>query len=306
MARTITTADERPIFIRSGGDDLFGVLTRPGASNGVGVVLLLGGIYSLSITRNRFSVLLARHFASLGYHVLRLDVHGTGESAGRVEEYELEKPFDADLEAAARWLQAQGIVHLVFVGSCFGARTCLAASEAIEGVRGVALLSMPVLERDKIGPMAALQHSQKGWRHVVRRALRPEVVRRLLNPQARRHYTRIARSKLGASRGENVSSRTSGSVLRQLEKLASNRVPTLMAYGTEDLWDELEMAREGRLGALLSAPTSSIEILHFDDLGLHGFSSLEAQHRSAELLEAWLTRVASPQREPAAPIALER
>ena len=296
MMRTITTHDERPVFIPSDEGDLFGVLTRPpGNSNGIGVIFLLGGIYTLSINRNRLTVRLARRFASLGYHTLRLDVHGTGESAGRVGEYSLEKPFTTDVEAAARWLTAQGVDGVVLVGSCFGARTSLAASESIGSVRALGLLGLPVVRTDRIGTITALEHAQRSWGHVLRRAFRPAVLRRLIKSEVRPHYMKIARLKLTPTAGDarkTMESRTSPTVVRQLEQVSARGLPTLLLYGTEDAWREFSLARQGRLGDVLGAPHSPIELRHVDE-NLHGFGTIGSQDRAAQVLEDWLVRSAS-------------
>src|SRR5439155_658117 len=74
-------------FLPSRGEHIFGVWTRPTtAPNGIAAILLVGGIYGLSIGRNRLSVRLARTLASCGYHVMRLDLHGSGESTGEVRD----------------------------------------------------------------------------------------------------------------------------------------------------------------------------------------------------------------------------
>lgn len=293
MTRTITSADESPVFIRSQDEDLFAILTRPaGKGNGIGLVMLLGGPFTLSFNRNRLSVHLARQFASLGYHVLRFDTHGMGESSGKLDAYDLERPYRDDVEAAARWLQTQGVDRIVLMGSCFGARSCLAAAENISGVSGVALCSMPVLS--VLRQAAAIQHAREGWIHVFKRAFQRDVRRRLLNRKVRGHYARIAKLKIRGARRPAAAKamfRPSPSVLRHLTNLITNRVPTLLAYGSEEFWDEFQWAREGPLGDVLSSPGAPVEIHHDDELSLHGFSTLESQRRATALLEDWLSRI---------------
>src|SRR5207249_8000593 len=104
------------------GEHIFGVWTRPTtAPNGIAAILLVGGIYGLSIGRNRLSVRLARTLASCGYHVMRLDLHGSGESTGEVRDL-LDLTFLDDLEVAARWIEGQAIRETIGIGSCFGGR----------------------------------------------------------------------------------------------------------------------------------------------------------------------------------------
>ena len=65
MNSVIATArHEEPAYLRAGDHDIFAILTRPtGEANGFGIVILAGGIYTLSINRNRLSVELARRLA---------------------------------------------------------------------------------------------------------------------------------------------------------------------------------------------------------------------------------------------------
>src|SRR5688572_5780835 len=101
MSREATTADEILAFIPAEDAQLFGVLTQPTVEpNGLCVIILLGGIFNLSVNRNRLTVRIARRLASQGYHVLRLDQHGVGESSGTVTESRLDKPWVEDVTAA--------------------------------------------------------------------------------------------------------------------------------------------------------------------------------------------------------------
>ena len=82
--------EESPVFFKAANHQLFGILTEPtGDPLGTVVIPLSGGGTPLSTNRNRFSVRLCREVARLGFHALRFDYHGIGESEGQVAPFEL-------------------------------------------------------------------------------------------------------------------------------------------------------------------------------------------------------------------------
>ena len=150
MTKLATTLDETPVFIPAGENHLFGVYTRPTVqAKGVAVILLAGGIFRLSIGRNGYTVRLARALAAAGYHSLRIDVHGVGESTGEVEVYRLDNPLLPDFNASVDWVRQQGINRFILVGSCFGGRMCLAGAAGIDALEAVALFSVPVIDWER-------------------------------------------------------------------------------------------------------------------------------------------------------------
>lgn len=134
-----------PVFFPAGGERLFGVFTAPsGDAHGTAVTMLTGGGYITSTHRNRLYVRLARRLAGLGYHSMRFDYRGTGESTGTIDGFLLDQPFVEDVLGAVEWVEGQGVVRHVLVGSCFGARTALAAADHVSGLDSAVLLSAPV------------------------------------------------------------------------------------------------------------------------------------------------------------------
>src|SRR5712692_11849346 len=141
---------EIPVRFRAGEEEIFGILSEPlTTARGVGVVLL-----NATSDRNRFLPRLARRLAGSGFHVLRFDYHGFGESSGpftgtalkhaMITLTTLEEPFTHDLLGAVAELQRRGIDKIMLIGRCFGSRTALSGVQQIQGLRGVALISMPL------------------------------------------------------------------------------------------------------------------------------------------------------------------
>jgi pimeloyl-ACP methyl ester carboxylesterase len=133
------------VYIPVGTDQLFGVLTDPvGKPSGLDVLLLSGGMYTLSTNRNRMFVDLARDLAGYGHRVLRFDYRGVGESTGVVGPYALSDPNPADVAGAVECLAAAGRNDLAVVGCCYGARAAMHALAEDPLVRSMVLMAPPL------------------------------------------------------------------------------------------------------------------------------------------------------------------
>jgi alpha/beta superfamily hydrolase len=292
VSAVATSREERPVFFPAAGEDLFGIITEPTAkSNGIGLVLVPGGIAGAP-NRNGLSVRIARRIASLGYHTLRFDYHGVGESSGEIESYRLDQPFVDDVLAAVRCLDDHGVQEIALAGTCFGARTALAAADRIPQLRGVVLLAPPVHDFEMGTP--AIEATPMS--HYLRRAFSLLALRDLLDARRRRRYLRVARTKMravlpstrvlpqarhGAARG------VSPLFSEPLVGLATRGTPVLLAYGTEDEFYEPFRELRPELAATLDVPGSRIDERMVPGR-IHGFSRLAVQDAVATLIEEWL------------------
>jgi pimeloyl-ACP methyl ester carboxylesterase len=284
-----TTNNERPVFFEAAGEDLFGIITEPTtAPNGAGLILLEPAIPN----RNRFSVRLARRVAALGYHSLRFDYHGAGESSGATDKYLLDRPYVDDVLAAVRCLEENGIDRIALVGTCFGARTALASAARIPRLQGLVLLAAPVrdFERGALG-IEATPSSQ-----YVKRALRPGTLTKLRSPRLRQYALRVARTKARAAvrpRGRDGSAapkQVSPLFSEPLAKLGARGTPVLLAYGTGDEFHGPFREARPALSEVLDAPGSRIEE-HIVPGRIHGLSTLAVQHEVTSLIETWLAEL---------------
>lgn len=128
------TIIERPVFI-DGGIPLFGIVTEPpsGERRRRAVILLNPGA-DFHVGASRLYVSLARRWAGRGYHVLRLDFGGIGDSMTRagkaVDEVFPDEAID-DIRAAIAWLQSRyAISDIALAGLCSGAYHALRAAAA--------------------------------------------------------------------------------------------------------------------------------------------------------------------------------
>jgi uncharacterized protein len=292
VSAVATSREERPVFFRAAGEDLFGIITEPTArSNGLGLVFVPGGV-AAAPNRNRLSVRIARRIASLGFHALRFDYHGVGESSGEIESYRLDQPFVEDVLAAVRCLHDHGVQEIALTGTCFGARTALAAADRIPRLRGVALLAPPVHDFEMGTP--AIEATPMS--DYLRRAFSRGALLDLLDARRRRRYLRVARTKMRAvlpSRralppaGRRTARGVSPRFSEPLAGLAARGTPVLLAYGTEDEFYGPFCDLRPELATTLDVPGSRIDERMVPGR-IHGFSRLAVQDAVATLLEEWL------------------
>jgi dienelactone hydrolase len=303
---TVTSRDEVAGFFASGGESLFGVMTKPVVDPVRTAVVLVptGAGTRDSISRNRIWVRLARRVSLLGYHAVRFDFHGSGESAGIEERLRLDQTFLGDIEGAINWVRAEGISSIVLVGSCFGARAALSHAPRTPGLRGI-VLATPYLHDISSGEGFATKLATE-WtvgQH-VRRLLSRRVLRGVLDSRRRRAYARVATTKVRvlASRLRGDSQFTDGAgsnFLGNLAEILERKVPVLFLYGdSDDAYEEFERAKTGRLGELLDRGASLVKVAVIPGRA-HAFSTVRAQDAAMERIVDWLTelRMALPEGE---------
>lgn len=266
------TFEETPAFIPAGDDVLFGILTSPtGPARGTTVVLLNAGAWIPAVGKNRLWVRLARRLAEDGYHVLRFDYHGVGESTGTVDAYALDSIFERDLASAVGWLGDRGMDRVVLAGWCFGARLGLMCAPRIPGVEGLIALSLLIVESEGVVLDGGANPP------VLKRAFKREAIRRMLHKQYRGIYWRVAKgqirrivSKLALTTrlsGRGVDRWASRGFLKDMKATIADGVGVLAVFGSDEpFYEYFQEARAGALGKLLDEAGSlvSVEVLGRD------------------------------------------
>jgi pimeloyl-ACP methyl ester carboxylesterase len=296
-ALSAATWEEAPVFFEAAGETLFGMFTQPaGRAEETAVILLPGGDHIPSINRNRLWVRLARCLAHQGYHVLRFDYHGVGESTGVVEHYELERPFTEDVEGAVTWLRHQGLDEFIVVGICFGAGTGLSCVGRVQGLRGLVACAHPVHNVEVLEGLGTIGYLRRtlrmeGVSGVFSRARRIPSYARFVARRLRRLARRPARGVRDAALA-----RVSPLFLDQLEAAVERRIPTLIVYGTDDgYYERFEAARTGRLGEILDRDGSRVEVTVLEGPA-HQLTALGVQAAFIDLVESWLARLDADKR----------
>ena len=136
-----TPLREKAIRLGSGGS-LVGILTEspdPDAKARPGVVLVNSGILH-RVGACRLHVTLARALARDGYHALRFDFSGIGDSSVRRDDLSFEASAVVELQDAMNQLaSARGNAAFVVMGLCSGADVALAASQVDARIVGLGL-----------------------------------------------------------------------------------------------------------------------------------------------------------------------
>ena len=266
-----TTLDETPFFVRANGEDVMGVITEPtGPPRNVSAFVLTGGAYVGATNRNRVSVRIARELAAHGYHAVRMDYHGTGDSTGDFDLYPLHRPWSYDILPAVAMMEERGITRTALVGTtCFGARTALHAAVEVRDLVGVALYACPTWDF----PNSPCPDNVT-TREYVKQFARPSTLTRLrVERNYRDEWIATWRWKAAASARRVGARLTPGAppavpdamspaFYRPLAALADRGAPVLLGYGLEDdFWETFQVAaRSPRLRRLLDAPDSRIEV----------------------------------------------
>lgn len=295
-----SSRDESAAFFEAGDRALFGIMTTPPGDAREVVVIVLTAAGTVCSDRNRVGVRLCRRVAELGFHALRFDYRGSGESEGETERFRLDEPFTEDLLGAVAWAREAGLNRVVLVGSCFGSRTALASAPLVDGLEGLVLMATPVRDYEMGERIATGLAARGGMSQFARHALRPRAVRGLFDPQKRRTYASITRAawrSLTGGRGTDGGhdgSAASPLFVDALAHVVQRSVPTLLVYGTdEDLWRDFDRARSGRVGEVLAAGSGSVELMRLPG-EVHGFKSVGIQDRVIDEVSGWLGRIVPP------------
>lgn len=306
MGETVvaTSRQETPIYFDLGDDSLFGIVTRPTvAERGVGVVLMYGGGYNMSANIDQFWARIARRLAAEGFHVLRFDHRGNGDSTGVVDTFDHLHPFDADLEAAVSRIREEGPQRVVLVGDCLGARACLVCAARLADIEGVYALSVVVND----GTMDRAQEwaATYGLGHYVRRALSMNTLRKLGDPVLRKAYLKVATAKMKSmlrlSQEPKVVEQMAESEDRRKVNVSENflspvqstllrgvRVNFVFGDEDEERIARFEDAREGRLGEILTEAGQLVEVSTVPG-GLANVPDITAQDAIVEDVASWVS-----------------
>jgi pimeloyl-ACP methyl ester carboxylesterase len=292
---TLTVPDEVVRWFEAGDETLLGVLTRPaGPARGVGVIFLNGGHAGSSSGKNRIYTRMAADLAERGYHSLRIEWQGIGDSTSAIDEYIMDEPFVADALGAAQVLRDEGAGRIVIYGECFGARTAIEAAEQMPDLEAMYLVTLVL--RD-----GALSE-QQGQR-LVTQLPTSEFVKRLGklrhigDAKRRKLYVTIVRNKVRhalrsaryRSEGSKLAPWVSPRVVECLDDLGKRDIPVHLVYGTS-YWDPHKFDFEEVAGELRPLRHDSIDHEIIDEM-IAGYRTLHIQDRLVPLVGEWFDQV---------------
>lgn len=273
--------DEELAFFPCGDSQLAGLLTRPIRPNGIGVVIAWGAGAIPSSGRNRMRTRLARILADKGFHALRFDYLGVGESAGEFRQARLSDPYIDEIEAACDWLRSKGPKRLAIVGNCFGAWSLLQGAPRIQSLVGVAVINSPVRHDHK--QAVAAKRPLRWWLKNIRRV----TPSKLRNAGRRAHYRRMVGAKVAATLGiDRVDTR----FLHAVKGLVDRDLPLLVVYGQGGFTSEFEAELLRGLRPVLDKGKARVVIA---DHKLDGYPSLASQEVVIDTVVNWLEDLAA-------------
>jgi pimeloyl-ACP methyl ester carboxylesterase len=279
---------ERCVRVPSRLGRLFGIFTppAPGAPPAGSCVVLLTRPRS---HRNRMWVEAARRLAARGFACFRFDYHGAGDSEGESGFLDPSAPYREDVVAVIRHLRdSLGQRRFVLVGSCFDARTALAAfpdeGEAIEGLVFIAAPAMALEAQTRVNA------DRKDWAHVIRSLGNPENWQALGSAERWRYMatvvSRVARrSVAGEPANEPPLSPT---FVEHFEALRRSRARALFLYGADDAEYPTFQVAERTVFADLDAETRKRFEIEVWPGRVHGFLEMERAREALARALAWI------------------
>lgn len=159
---------------------------EPQRARAVCILLLSPGIKG-RVGPHRLYLKLAAHLVPMGFHVLRFDYHGLGDSEGELPERILADMYNSiqagryvgDTIAAMDWMQkTHGITRFVGSGLCGGSISALVTAEGDPRIECLLGIGLPTV----------LEGGPENWARILTQqqitSLRESYVRKVLNPKS--------------------------------------------------------------------------------------------------------------------------
>ncbi len=248
---------EKVVSFESGQFRLNGIIHSPPKTEGrVGVILLCPG-YKHRVGQHRLYVYLARRLCKEGFHVLRFDFHGLGDSGGEIERclfadfwnFVQRGGFVDDTIAAIDYFTKEiAPERIVLMGLCGGAITALLAAAREERVDGILPINIPVMLESSSAdwfteqmPAGLADRLLSGY---LRRLLSPESWLRLLTFKSdyraiwkslvSKISRRLERTERARLEDLEAGGRLSPYFLQSFSRYAESRRPVLFLFSGND------------------------------------------------------------------------
>jgi len=141
---------EQSITIQS-AEELHAVQHQPDATADCSTgVVYVHGWSGYCTGPHRIFVNTARRLATEGFHALRLDLRGRGDSEGGKDTTDLDAMID-DVLSACRYLREEGVRRVYVLGICSGGNAALGAASLDKSIDGLMLWSTPLFAPQKAG-----------------------------------------------------------------------------------------------------------------------------------------------------------
>jgi pimeloyl-ACP methyl ester carboxylesterase len=282
---------------------LFGILSEPAlpSSQTRTAILLLNIGANHHIGSNRMYVRMARAWAAEGFHVLRMDFSGMGDSPavnGGKENDVYATRFMLEARSGIDFLQTQGATNFVLMGLCSGAYVAYHTAIADPRVSGVVMIN-PLTFHWREGDSLEIRLRQsfkstelykksffraETWRRIAHGDVAVAAIARELARRTRRRAQREVTAVLARLTGE-IAEATD--IHRGFRQLCNRGTECLLVFGSEDGGIDLIEEHLGQDAiAMRKVPGFRMEVMEGPD---HTFTPLWTQSRLQELVGAFLT-----------------
>ena len=227
------------VFANQSGKNLFGMLHVPPRDRKDTAIIILSPGIKNRVAPHRLYVKMARRFCELGFHVLRFDPEGLGDSEGEIDERFTANLYGSiqvgrfieDTACAMDWMEKEyGISRCILAGLCGGAITGLLTGARDRRVVALLGLGIPViLDSADIDPSRYITAGEL-------MGLREKYKKKFLNPNAwlrfmtfRSDYRMLFKSFL-ASGSKTASDNNPGAVTSRID--SRNQVQAIDNFNT--------------------------------------------------------------------------
>ncbi len=270
-----------PIRFGPAGRELFGLFQLPNAAEALGQSVVICNPFGQEYVRShRLIKVIADRLARTGFHVLRFDFFGTGDSAGDDGDGDLIQ-WESDIQSAhSEVLKLSGNASTSWLGFRLGASIAASASLRVKAPLRRLVLWDPVadggsylreLEASHVAGVEFLAHwSQIRFEQTAAASMHHEILGFALTGELRRQISEISPGTLTSARAQQIEAFCDANTehFRQLEKIfaasasASASVSTsplrLMPIETKIMWATNEAMNSAivpseALGGILAA-----------------------------------------------------
>jgi uncharacterized protein len=168
MARPEPGTDLLPIHFGAPGDALFGCYHAPAAETARDAAVVLCYPFGQEYIRaHRAFVLLGRRLARRGFHVLRFDYYGSGDSPGVVEDVQLSRWLEDTSTAIDEARRRSGARRVSLVGLRLGGSLAAMAATDRGDIADLALWDPVIDGRAYVAELARLQADLLRYEYVT-------------------------------------------------------------------------------------------------------------------------------------------
>lgn len=271
---------------------LVGILTSPSpgvASDALpGVIILNAGILH-RVGPNRIHVKIARRLAGAGFHTLRFDMSGIGDSCVRADNLSFEKRAIQETREAMDCLGMKaGIDTYMLVGICSGADVAFEVARVDERVAGLYLINGSLLPGDLLREIYTDASARIGERYYRGRLLNLGSWRRLVTGKSdMRSIRRIIGGKFRRRSGGGMHTAPAVDYGALWSPIRDRDVDVALVFseGSVSL-DMFRMTMRSKLHTMIEDGKVTVDVMKDTD---HVFTLLWSQERLIDTMHQWAT-----------------